>query len=136
MNTDHPNQENALTFLLKVFTKTMKDKGATDDEIKSFMNNLVLALVDSIQQYDGYKKRLSGIIHEASQNAPVSEGRQVGMLCEMLDQTEDALGKKINEVLGYNNVINLNEENLRRKHGIEIEDITDQIMEMLRRGDL
>jgi len=123
----------AFVFMLITFSKTMKDKGATDEEIKPFMYNAIQGIINTIQDYKGYHKCIHSIINELAGDKQITDERKSGIVCEVLDQIEDSLSDKVNDILGYNNVVDLHEERLRKKYGIEMEDITSLVLDMLRK---
>ncbi len=125
----------AFAFLIISFTQHMKSKGASDEEIKSFMNSFVLGLVNTIQDYKNFGRNVESIIEASAASKSIDPMRMAGIKCEILDQIEDAVGKKINEILGYDNVINFTEEKLRKEYGIEMNDITFHLLDSIRKGE-
>jgi hypothetical protein len=97
-----PNK--AFSSMVLSFATSMKVSGATDDEIQEAMNNAVFGIINIIQDYNGFSKRVLELIRECSSGVLVNDERIVGMKCELLDQVEDAVANKVDEILGYDNV--------------------------------
>ena len=129
-------QNQAFAALINNAVMHMKNNGASDSEVKSLIDDSILGIINTIQDYRQFPDAVYSIVNESSKKKNISEERQVGMMCELLDRIEESLIEKVYDLLRKNNGVSFSEEKFKNSHGIQMNDVLDALMQMQRDGDL
>ena len=129
-------QNQAFAALINNAVMHMKNNGVSDSEVKSLIDDSILGIINTIQDYRQFPNAVYSIVNESSKKKNISEERQVGMMCELLDRIEESLIEKVYDLLRKNNGVSFSEENLKNSHAIQMNDVLDALMQMRRDGDL
>lgn len=129
-------QNKAFAHLIENCVEYMKSNGSTDKEIKSLVDNAILGMINTIQDYKRFPNHVYNIVAESSKKRKICNERQVGMMCELLDRIEDAIRGKIYELLNNKSIISNDEFQNENCNESTNQDILDILTQMQIQGDL
>lgn len=130
------HQNKAFALLVSNAIQHLKSNGTTDSEAKLLVDDAIMGIINTIQDYKPFPNHVYKIIEEASKKKTVITERQVGMMCEILDRIEGALRNQIYEQLGYNNIVSFSEEKLRKEYDLDMNEISELMLHLLQNNDL
>jgi len=140
--------KSAFSFMVIMFSKTMKAKGATDKEISKFMRNVCEGIAFLVQENKGTNRVIEKYIGDSK--------KQFDMKLDLLEEVSSCVNEAAIKALDPNriknkyedkkitisinekqtlgsNVVSFSDERLRRLYGLEMDDITKLLIESLRK---